>query len=119
MNLLGGGVLVALGCWGLFTTSRTLGSRGGWDEHRRLVLVSVAFVASCFLPGAALLGERFRPWMLVPLGVCYWALIPFPCYFKWASRGWINTARRVLFFLTGAWLVAMGTGLLALDRPPG
>ena len=114
MRELGGLALIVLGCWAAYTTSRTLTSRGGWAEHRWLAIIGLVFVGSCFLPGAALLGDRFRPWMLIPLGVGYWVLIPFPCYFKWANHGRINKFRRILFFLVGAGLVAAGAGLVPL-----
>ena len=107
-----GAALVLLGCWGLLTLSRTLASRGGLREHRAIFLVGLAFVASCFLPGLALLAEAFRPWMLIPLGLCYAALIPLPCYFKWANDGWVWRARAVLYVLIAVGLVAAG---LVLD----
>jgi hypothetical protein len=107
-----GSALVLLGCWATFTTFKTLASHGGWTEHRALVGVGAVFVASCFLPGIALLAGPFEPWMLIPLGVCYVVLIPFPCYFEWANRGWIRPGRTILFLLVGAALVAAGIGWL-------
>lgn len=112
MSVVYGWALIGLGCWAGFTTSKTLGSRGGWREHRTLVVVGAAFIASCFLPGLALLTGAFRPWMLVPLGLCYLALVPLPCYFRWANHGPVRTGRNVLFLLVGAALVAAGVGLL-------
>ena len=94
---------------------KTLASRGGWMEHRTLVLVGAAFVASCLLPGGALLTGAFAAWMLVPLGVCYVALVPLPCYFRWANHGRIRTGRTVLFLLVGAALVAAGLGWLPVS----
>ncbi len=110
-----GWALIGLGCWATFTTSRTLASRGGWTEHRTLVVVGVAFVASCLLPGVAMLAGAFAPWMLVPLGVCYLALVPLPCYFRWANHGWIRTARTVLFLLVASALVGAGIGWLPVS----
>jgi hypothetical protein len=114
MSVIYGWALIALGCWAGFTTSRTLASRGGWREHRALVLVGVLFVASCFLPGVAMLATAFRPWMLVPLGLCYVVLVPLPCYFKWANHGRVRVGRAVLFLVVAAALVAAGLELLPL-----
>lgn len=115
MSLVYGSALVLLGCWATFTTSRTLASRGGWREHRSLVAIGAAFVLSCFLPGVALLAGAFEPWMLIPLGLCYVGLIPFPCYFRWANRGWVHTARTILFVLVSATLVAIGVGWIPVS----
>ena len=98
----------------MFTTFKTLASRGGWSEHRTLVVAGALFIASCFLPGITLLVGAFSPWMLIPLGLCYAALVPFPCYFKWANHGWIRTGRTILFLLVGAALVAAGLDWLPL-----
>ena len=108
MSIIYGFALVALGCWATFTTVKTLASRGGWNEHRALVVIAVAFVASCWLPGVAMLAGAFEPWMPIPLGLCFLALIPLPCYFTWANHGWIRTGRRLLFLAVGAALVAAG-----------
>jgi hypothetical protein len=114
MSLLYGWALIALGCWAGFTTSKTLASRGGWSKHRTLIIVGAIFIASCFLPGITMLATAFRPWMLIPLGLCYIALIPLPCYFEWANHGRIRAGRTVLFLLVGAALVAAGIELLPL-----
>jgi hypothetical protein len=55
-----------------------------------------------------MLSGTFRPWTLIPLGLCYLALIPLPCYFRWANHGWPRTVRCVLFLLVGTALVAVG-----------
>jgi hypothetical protein len=110
-----GSALVALGCWGAFTTSTTLASRERRQRHRTLGILGAAFVGACFLPGFAMLTGMFRPWTLIPLGLCYLALIPFPCYFKWANRGRVRTVRAVLFLLVGTGLVAAGLGLLPVS----
>jgi hypothetical protein len=110
-----GSALVVLGCWAAFTTSKTLTSRGGWTEHRNLVVIGSVFVAACLLPGVAMLAEGFRSWMLIPLGLCYLALIPFPCYWTWANRGRMRTARTILFTLVGVGFVAAGLDLLPLS----
>lgn len=112
MLIIYGSALLALGCWATFTTSKTLTSRDWRTKHRGLVLIGVAFVASCFLPGSAMLTGVFEPWTLTPLGVCYVALIPFPCYFKWANHGRIRTGRNALFLLVGLGLIAAGLELL-------
>ena len=98
-----GSALLALGCWGAFTTWKT--------RDRTLACLGLVFVASCLLPGFALLAGRFGAWMLLPLGVCYLALIPFPCYFRWANHGRIRIARGLLFLLVGVALIAAGVGL--------
>lgn len=110
-----GSVLVALGCWATFTTAKTLGSREWRTRHRALGLLGVAFVASCFLPGFAMLTGIFEPWTLIPLGGCYVALIPCPCYFKWVNHGRIRSVRGALFLLVGAGLMAAGFGLLPVS----
>jgi hypothetical protein len=110
-----GSALLALGCWATFTTSQTLTSRDWRTRHRWLVLIGVAFVASCFLPGLAMLAGMFEPWTLTPLGMCYVALIPLPCYFRWANHGWIRTGRNVLFLLVGLGLIAAGLDLLPVS----
>ena len=114
MTVVYGSALVLLGGWATFTTIKTLTSRGGWSEHRMLVVAGVVFVAACLLPGIALLANAFQSWMLIPLGLCYAALVPFPCYFKWANHGWIRTGRTILFLLVGAALVTAGLGWLPL-----
>jgi hypothetical protein len=108
VSILCGSALVLLGCWATFTLSKTLASRGGWNEHRGLVVVGAVFIASCFLPGGAMIAGAFSPWMLIPLGVSYLALVPLPCYFKWANHGRIRTARTILFVLVGIGLIAAG-----------
>lgn len=115
MSVAYGSALVLLGCWATFTTSKTLASPGGWSKHRALVILGVVFVASCFLPGVAMLIGAFKSWMLLPLGLSYLVLIPQPCYLKWANRGRIRTARTFLFLLIGAALLAAGLGLLPVS----
>jgi len=110
-----GSALIVLGCWAAFTLSKTLVSPGGWTRHRGLVAVGVVFIASCFLPGSAMLAGVFEPWMLIPLGLSYFALIPLPCYFRWANRGRIRTGRTVLFVLVGIALVAAGLDWLPVS----
>jgi hypothetical protein len=110
-----GSALIVLGCWATFTTAKTLASRGGWKKHRTLVVVGAVFVTSCFLPGVAMPAGVFTPWMLIPLGLCYLALIPMPCYWRWANDGWIRTGRTVLFLMVGGALVAAGLGLLPVS----
>lgn len=110
-----GSALVLLGCWATFTSHRTLTSRGAWKKFRAMAIVSAAFIASCFLPGAAFLAGVFEPWMIVPLGLCYLALMRFPCYFEWANHGRIRTSRNVLFLLVGLSFVAAGFGFLPLS----
>jgi hypothetical protein len=107
-----GSALIALGCWAAFTSYRTLTSRGAWRKYRAMAVVGAAFIASCFLPGVAFLAGRFEHWMIIPLGLCYLALMRFPCYFEWANHGRIRTWRNVLFLLVGVALVAAGFGLL-------
>lgn len=110
-----GSALIALGCWASYTSWRTLTSRGAWKKFRAMAVVSAAFIASCFLPGVAFLTGRFAPWMLIPLGGCYLALLRFPCYFEWANRGRIRTWRNILFLLVGISLVAAGLGVLPVS----
>jgi hypothetical protein len=110
-----GSALVLLACWATYTTSRVFTSRGGWRGHRTLVVVGVIFVASCLLPGIALLAVRFEPWMLIPLGVSYLALLPLPCYWYWANHGWLHVGRTVAFLLVGTAFVAAGLGLIPLS----
>ena len=109
-----GWILVALGCWAAFTTVQTVAASRGLREHRALAAIGVGFVATCFLPGIALLAEAFAPWMLIPLGTGFLFLLPFPCYFSWANEGWIRTARNLLFAAVGTALVAAGLGLVRL-----
>ena len=112
MLIVYGSALVALACWATFTTWKTVAA-GGWRSTRRtLGPLGTVFVASCLLPGVAMLSGRFAPWMLIPLGVCYLLLIPFPCYFKWANEGWVRKGRVLLFLLAGAGLIAVGVELL-------
>jgi hypothetical protein len=80
-----------------------------------MVMVGAAFIASCFLPGVAFLAGRFVPWMLIPLGICYLALMRFPCYFEWANHGRIRFWRNVLFLLVGLGFIAAGVGVLPLS----
>lgn len=115
VSVLYGSVLIALGCWAAFTTSKTLASRGGWARHRVLVVVGVAFVASCLLPGIAMLSGAFRPWTLIPLGLGYLALIPLPCYWDWANHGWAHTGRTILFLSVAVALLAAGLGWLPVS----
>lgn len=106
-----GCALIALGCWATFTTAKTARSvAGGRADLRGLVAVGVAFVASCLVPGVALVAGAFRRWMLIPLGFGYLLLLPFPCVFPWANHGWVRTARTILFALVGAGLVIIGAG---------
>lgn len=114
MSTLYGSILVALGAWAAYTTARTVSASRGLRRHRTLVLVGACFVASCLLPGVALLALAFAPWMLVPLGACFLALLPMPCYFSWANDGWIRAGRNVLFSAVGAALLAAGIGVLPL-----
>jgi hypothetical protein len=115
VSVIYGSALVLLGCWATFTTAKTLASGGGWKKNRTLVLLGLVFVASCFLPGGAMLAGAFRSWMLIPLGVCYIALIPMPCYFRWANHGRIRTARTILFGGVGGALVAAGLDVLPVS----
>ncbi len=115
MTIVYGSLLVVLGCWATFTIWKTLSSPDWRTQHRAIVILGVLFAASCWLPGFTLLASSFKPWMLVPLGVCFVVLIPFPCYFKRANRGWIVKARTVLFLLVGGGLVAAGFGRLPLS----
>lgn len=110
-----GSSLVVLGGWASFTTLKILVSRGGRRRHRTLVVVGGIFVAACLLPGISLLVGAFAPWMLIPLGLCYIALIPHPCYFKWANRGRIRSLRTVLFLSVGGALIVAGLGWLPLS----
>ena len=110
-----GSTLVALGCWATFTTWRTLRSREWRARRGELGLLGIVFVASCFLPGFALLAGRLESWMVLPLGACFVALIPYPCYFKRANRGRIRTARSLLFLLVGAGLIGAGLGVLPVS----
>jgi hypothetical protein len=115
VSVIYGSALALLGCWATFTTATTLASSGGWKKNRTLVVLGVVFVASCFLPGVAMLTGAFRAWMLIPLGLCYIALIPMPCYFRWANDGRIRTARTILFLMVGGALVAAGLDVLPVS----
>jgi hypothetical protein len=66
-------------------------------------------------PGVAFLAGGFRPWMVIPLGLCYLALMRFPCYFEWANQERIRSWRNVLFLLVGIAMVAAGLGFLPLS----
>lgn len=114
MSTIYGAALVLLGCWASFTTAKTVASSRGLSRHRSLIAVGAAFVASCFLPGIALLAGAFVPWMLIPLGVCYLLLLPMPCYWSWANHGSIRTGRTVLFLAVGAALIAAGSEIVPL-----
>ena len=115
MHIFYGTVLIALGCWATFTTLKTVTSHDWRTTRRTLGLLGVAFVASCFLAGLAMLAGMFEPWMLIPLGGCYLVLIPFPCYLRWANHGWRRIGRSALFLLVGAGLIAAGLDLLPVS----
>jgi len=108
--------LVLLGAWGVFSGRGVWKKKGKWAALRRqIVTTGVVMIASCFVSAAGLWWGWFRPWMLLPLGASYAAMIPLPCYFEAVDRiGWLHAVRNVLFVLIALLCFAVGFGLLPL-----
>ncbi len=109
--------LALLGVWGAFTTVELARAERPWSSQRWYsVLTDCLFTGACFLCAAALRGRWFAPWMLLPIGASYGAMIPLPCYFALMNRiGWLHALRNCVFVLVATLCFVLGFGLLPLS----
>jgi hypothetical protein len=106
--------LALLGVWEIYATVGTLRrSSGSSWKRKRLLFVSFLLSGSCAMCAVSLWTDRFRAWMVMPLGVSYLLMIPMPCYFESMNRiRWLHMARNFLFVAVAAGCFAFAMGLI-------
>ena len=108
---------VLLGVWDVYATVQSLrhASRRTW-KWWRLVLVGVLLTGTCTLCAASLWSNRFRAWMIAPVGASYLLMLPMPCYFGWVDRTrWVHGLRNLLFVVIAAGCFAVAAGIVPLS----
>jgi hypothetical protein len=76
----------------------------------------LAFTGTCLLILAALATNRFRGWMLAPLGITYVVWLFFPCYFRFVNRVRpVRVARNVLFAIIAILCLGIAVGIFRTD----
>ena len=82
-----------------------------------IIFVSVLlFGSSCLLPGIALLTGKFDHWMLLPLGVSFFVMVPVPCYFDAVNvTPAIQWGRNLMFLVLGLFFLGLALGVIPLS----
>ena len=103
----------SLGLWGTYTSAHWYKPKGPWAPARKQIFVGcLLFVGACLLIVVGLTANRFRGWMVAPLGICYAAFLALPCYFPVFNQGLLRVVRNVLFVAVAMACFAVATGII-------
>lgn len=110
--------LLVLTAWGVFTLVANVCAKRPWSTRRWNVLgTQVVFIIGCGASASAMLCNAFRPWLLAPIGLSLWWMVPYPCYFAVVNDvRWIHAARNVVFIAIGLALLLVALGLVPLSQ---
>ena len=110
-------ILIGFALWGYWSSTKVFKGQGQWSRLRRAVFASALFFgSSCLLPGVALFTRNFHQWMLLPLGVSFFVMVPVPCYFEVVNvTPRVRWGRNLLFLILGLSFLGLSLGVIPLS----